>query len=58
MKGRSKGRLSKGFDFAACAAQEAQYVPGPLLRDGANEVVLLEMEASPDSPRGAPRPRT
>ena len=45
-------------DCAACAAQEAQYVPGPLLRDGANEVVLLEMEASPDSPRGAPRPRT
>ena len=34
--------------------QEAQYVPGPLLRDGANEVVVLETEAALSSPSGAP----
>ena len=33
-------------------AQEAQYVPGPLLLDGDNEVILMETEVLPSNPSG------
>jgi hypothetical protein len=33
--------------WASAGPQEAHYIPGPLLRDGKNELVVLEVEATP-----------
>ena len=38
--------------FGGVRAQEAQYVPGPLLQDGENEVIMLETELLPSNPSG------
>ena len=40
--------------WPSAGPQEAQYIPGPLLRAGENELILLEVEASPAEPTGPP----
>ena len=40
--------------WASIGPQEAQYIPGPLLREGENELILLETEASPADATGMP----
>lgn len=45
----SDGICSKGWN---CVVQEAQYIPGPWLREGKNELVFLEVEKSPSEATG------
>ena len=35
------------------ALQEAQYIPGPWLKEGKNELIILEVERSPSEATGA-----
>ncbi len=35
------------------ALQEAQYIPGPWLKEGKNEMIFLEVEKSPSEATGA-----
>ncbi|CAL8469886.1 g9428 [Coccomyxa elongata] len=36
-----------GWYWPSIGPQEAHYIPGPLLRDGENEIIMLEVEATP-----------
>ena len=42
-----------GRYWPAQGPQQTLYIPGPLLLDGTNELVLLEVEAAPPEPTGA-----
>ncbi|KAK9843733.1 hypothetical protein WJX81_004122 [Elliptochloris bilobata] len=55
VRGWGKGLLwvngfNLGWFWPSAGPQEAQYVPGPLLQDGENEVILLETEVLPTNP--------
>ncbi len=59
VRGWGKGLLwvngfNLGWYWASIGPQEAHYIPGPLLREGDNEIVLLEVEATPLDATGAP----
>lgn len=43
-----------GWYWPSIGPQGAQYVPGPLLKPGKNEVVLVEVESVPSSESGKP----
>lgn len=42
-----------GWYWPIIGPQEAHYIPGPLLRDGENEIIMLEVEATPSDATGA-----
>ena len=42
-----------GWYWPSIGPQEAHYIPGPLLRDGDNEIIMLEVEATPSDATGA-----
>lgn len=44
-----------GWGWPATGPQMTLYVPGPILREGDNEVVLMEVEAQPKRPQGKRR---
>jgi hypothetical protein len=58
VRGWGKGLLwvngfNLGWYWPSIGPQEAHYIPGPLLRKGENEIVLLEVEATPSDATGA-----
>ncbi len=42
-----------GWYWPSIGPQEAHYIPGPLLRDGDNEIIMLEVAATPSDATGA-----
>ena len=41
-----------GWYWPKAGPQMTMYVPGPMLQDGDNELILLEVEGSPEKPTG------
>jgi hypothetical protein len=61
VRGWSKGLLfvngvNLGWYWPTVGPQGAQYVPGPFLKPGLNEVILVEVEAAPRSQSGTHPP--
>ena len=59
MPGWSKGvafvnGINLGWYWPTVGPQMTLYIPGAFLRDGENELVLLEVEESPKKPSGEP----
>jgi len=46
--------MDASFGSKACllVIQEAQYIPGPWLKEGKNELIFLEVEKSPSEAAG------
>lgn len=46
--------MDASFGSKACLLvnQEAQYIPGPWLKEGKNELIFLEVEKSPSEAAG------
>lgn len=58
VRGWGKGLLwingfSLGWYWGSVGPQEAHYIPGPLLQEGTNELVFLEVEETPSDTTGA-----